>query len=145
MLVISMIKRGRAAGLIVLGDVLIKFGLAIISLWYLSLAGTVFLILSPFLLAIGIILILLGVNQHYRTFEHNFSKWLYLLPILLNLFGALIIYFVLKNRNPKAAESLAWLGVIIFLIGLITTMILAGIMYYSTPSPIMVENLISES
>lgn len=41
------------------------------------------------------------------------SAWWFLLPILFNVIGGVIAYFVIKDDDPKRAKSCLWLGIIL--------------------------------
>lgn len=45
------------------------------------------------------------------------STWWFLLPILFNVIGGVIAYFVIKEDDPKRAKSCLWLGIILTAIG----------------------------
>jgi hypothetical protein len=46
------------------------------------------------------------------------SAWWFLLPILFNVIGGVIAYFVIKEDDPKRAKSCLWLGIILTAIGI---------------------------
>lgn len=41
------------------------------------------------------------------------SNWWYLLPILLNVIGGVIAYFILRDDDPRKAKNCLLLGVIL--------------------------------
>ena len=43
------------------------------------------------------------------------SLW-FLLPILFNIIGGVIAYFVIKDDDPSKAKNCLWLGIILFVI-----------------------------
>jgi 4-hydroxybenzoate polyprenyltransferase len=45
------------------------------------------------------------------------SAWWFLLPILFNVIGGVIAYFVIKEDDPKRAKNCLWLGIILTAIG----------------------------
>jgi len=46
------------------------------------------------------------------------SAWWFLLPILFNVIGGVIAYFVIKDDDPRRAKSCLWLGIILTAIGI---------------------------
>lgn len=69
------------------------------------------------------------------------SLW-FLLPIVLNIIGGLIAYFVIKEDDPKKAKNCLYLGLILAAIPvlLIVVPILIGITllpHFPNPSPNM--------
>ncbi|MEM2785601.1 MAG: hypothetical protein QXW37_04770 [Candidatus Nitrosotenuis sp.] len=46
------------------------------------------------------------------------SAWWFLLPILFNVIGGIIAYFVIKDDDPKRAKNCLLLGIILTAIGL---------------------------
>ncbi len=46
------------------------------------------------------------------------SAWWFLLPILFNIFGGIIAYFIIRDDDPKRAKSCLWLGIILSVIGI---------------------------
>lgn len=45
------------------------------------------------------------------------SAWWFLLPILFNVIGGIIAYFVIKEDDPKRAKNCLLLGIILTAIG----------------------------
>ncbi|MFN3653955.1 MAG: hypothetical protein ACK4TO_01330 [Candidatus Nitrosotenuis sp.] len=45
------------------------------------------------------------------------SAWWFLLPILFNVIGGVIAYFVIKEDDPKRAKNCLLLGIILTVIG----------------------------
>jgi 4-hydroxybenzoate polyprenyltransferase len=45
------------------------------------------------------------------------SAWWFLLPILFNVIGGVIAYFVIKEDDPKRAKNCLLLGIILSAIG----------------------------
>ncbi|MGQ0606085.1 MAG: hypothetical protein ACT4OD_03900 [Candidatus Nitrosotenuis sp.] len=45
------------------------------------------------------------------------SAWWFLLPILFNVIGGVIAYFVIKEDDPKRAKNCLYLGIILTAIG----------------------------
>lgn len=41
------------------------------------------------------------------------SRWWYLLPILFDIIGGVIAYFILKDDDPKKAKNCLWLGIVL--------------------------------
>lgn len=46
------------------------------------------------------------------------SAWWFLLPILFNVIGGVIAYFVIKEDDPKRAKNCLYLGIILTAIGI---------------------------
>lgn len=46
------------------------------------------------------------------------SNWWFLLPILFNVIGGVIAYFVIKEDDPSKAKNCLWLGIILTAISL---------------------------
>jgi hypothetical protein len=46
------------------------------------------------------------------------SAWWFLLPILFNVIGGVIAYFVIKDDDPKRAKNCLLLGIILTAIGI---------------------------
>ncbi|HWP78881.1 MAG TPA: hypothetical protein VNL34_04440 [Candidatus Nitrosotenuis sp.] len=46
------------------------------------------------------------------------SAWWFLLPILFNVIGGIIAYFVIREDDPKRAKDCLLLGIILTAIGL---------------------------
>jgi len=46
------------------------------------------------------------------------SAWWFLLPILFNVIGGIIAYFVIKEDDPKRAKNCLYLGIILTAIGI---------------------------
>ena len=51
------------------------------------------------------------------------SAWWFLLPILFNVIGGVIAYFVIKDDDQKRAKNCLWLGIILTAIGLALVLI----------------------
>jgi len=50
------------------------------------------------------------------------SKWWFLLPIFFHIIGGVIVYFVIRDDDPKLAKNCLWLGIIISIIEIALTM-----------------------
>ena len=46
------------------------------------------------------------------------SAWWFLLPILFNVIGGVIAYFVIKEDDPNRAKNCLYLGIILTAIGI---------------------------
>jgi Na+/proline symporter len=46
------------------------------------------------------------------------SSWWFLLPILFNIIGGIIAYFIIKEDDPKKAKDCLLLGIILTVIGM---------------------------
>lgn len=46
------------------------------------------------------------------------SAWWFLLPILFNVIGGVIAYFVIKEDDPRRAKNCLYLGLILTAIGI---------------------------
>lgn len=46
------------------------------------------------------------------------SSFWFLLPILFNIIGGVIAYFVIKDDDPSKAKNCLWLGIILFAISI---------------------------
>jgi hypothetical protein len=46
------------------------------------------------------------------------SSWWFLLPILFNIIGGVIAYFIIKEDDPKKAKDCLLLGTILTVIGM---------------------------
>lgn len=46
------------------------------------------------------------------------SAWWFLLPILFNVIGGVIAYFVIKEDDPRRAKNCLYLGIILTAIGI---------------------------
>ena len=59
------------------------------------------------------------------------SRWWFLLPVLLNLPGALIAFFAIRHDDPDKAKSCLLLGIILFAVSVVqvaaSVAILAGL------------------
>ncbi len=61
------------------------------------------------------------------SYEKKRNNWWFLLPILLGLIGGIIAFFVLKNDDPKKAKNCLYLGIGLFLIGVIINLAIFGL------------------
>lgn len=61
------------------------------------------------------------------SYEKKRSNWWFLVPILLGLIGGIIAFFVLKRDDPKKAKNCLYLGVGLFLIGVIINLAIFGL------------------
>ena len=59
--------------------------------------------------------------------EKKRSNWWFLLPILLGLIGGIIAFFVLKNDDLKKAKNCLYLGIVLFLIGVVINLAIFGL------------------
>jgi uncharacterized membrane protein YeaQ/YmgE (transglycosylase-associated protein family) len=64
------------------------------------------------------------------NYEKKRSNWWFLLPILLGLIGGIIAFFVLKNDDPQKSKNCLYLGIGLFIIGVIINLAIFGL---STP------------
>lgn len=55
------------------------------------------------------------------------SRWWYLLPILFNVIGGVIAYFVLRDDDPRKAKNCLWLGIILTAINIVSMVIVFAI------------------
>ena len=61
------------------------------------------------------------------NFEKKRSNWWLLLPILLGLIGGIIAFFVLKRDDPKKAKNCLYIGIVLFVIGLVINVAIFGL------------------
>lgn len=61
------------------------------------------------------------------SYEKKRSNWWFLVPILLGLIGGIIAFFVLKRDDPRKAKNCLYLGVGLFLIGVIINLAIFGL------------------
>ena len=61
------------------------------------------------------------------NYEKKRSNWWFLLPILLGLIGGIIAFFVLKNDDLKKAKNCLYLGIVLFLIGIVINLAIFGL------------------
>lgn len=61
------------------------------------------------------------------SYEKKRSNWWFLLPIFLGLIGGIIAFFILKNDDPKKAKNCLYLGIGLFLIGVIINLAIFGL------------------
>ena len=61
------------------------------------------------------------------NFEKKRSNWWLLLPILLGLIGGIIAFFVLKRDDPKKAKNCLYIGIVLFVIGLVINLAIFGL------------------
>jgi cytochrome bd-type quinol oxidase subunit 1 len=55
------------------------------------------------------------------------SRWWFLLPILFEIVGGVIAYFVLKDDDKRLAKNCLWLGIILTVIGIVIGIIFGAI------------------
>ena len=60
------------------------------------------------------------------TFEKKRSNWWFLLPILLGLIGGVIAFFVLKRDNPRKAKNCLYIGIMLFVVGIVINLAFFG-------------------
>jgi uncharacterized membrane protein len=61
------------------------------------------------------------------SYEKKRSNWWFLVPILLGLIGGIIAFFVLKRDDPKKAKNCLYLGIGLFIIGVIINLAIFGL------------------
>jgi uncharacterized membrane protein len=61
------------------------------------------------------------------NYEKKRSNWWFLVPILLGLIGGIIAFFVLKSDDPKKAKNCLYLGIGLFIIGIIINLAIFGL------------------
>ena len=61
------------------------------------------------------------------NFEKKRSNWWFLLPILLGLIGGIIAFFVLKRDDPKKAKNCLYIGIVLFVIGIVINLAIFGL------------------
>lgn len=61
------------------------------------------------------------------NYEKKRSNWWFLVPILLGLIGGIIAFFVLKRDDPKKAKNCLYLGIGLFIIGIIINLAIFGL------------------
>jgi uncharacterized membrane protein (UPF0136 family) len=54
-----------------------------------------------------------------KSDEKSPSKAWYVLPILLAIIGGLIIYFVLRSKDPRMARNGLLLGILVFMVSIV--------------------------
>ena len=55
------------------------------------------------------------------------SRWWFLLPILFDIVGGVIAYFILKEDDKQLAKNCLWLGIILTSIGIVIGIIFGAI------------------
>jgi uncharacterized membrane protein len=61
------------------------------------------------------------------SYDKKRSNWWFLIPILLGLIGGIIAFFVLKHDDPKKAKNCLYLGIGLFIIGVIINLAIFGL------------------
>ncbi len=61
------------------------------------------------------------------NFEKKRSNWWFLLPILLGLIGGIIAFFVLKRDDPRKAKNCLYIGIVLFVIGIVINLAIFGL------------------
>ena len=61
------------------------------------------------------------------NFEKKRSNWWFLLPILLGLIGGIIAFFVLKRDDPIKAKNCLYIGLVLFVIGIVINLAIFGL------------------
>lgn len=61
------------------------------------------------------------------SYDKKRSNWWFLVPILLGLIGGIIAFFVLKHDDPKKAKNCLYLGIGLFIIGVIINLAIFGL------------------
>lgn len=51
--------------------------------------------------------------QDNETYRYR-SRWWFLLPILVNIFGGVIAYYALRYDDPRKASDCLWCGIALF-------------------------------
>lgn len=75
---------------------------------------------------VGLLVIVLGVNEHYRSLGKKFSKVLYLLPVGFSILGSIAAFILFrtwdhgkKEVDKGVAHNLIEIGVVVFLCSLV--------------------------
>ena len=55
--------------------------------------------------------------------ERRRSRLWFLMPVMFGLIGTAIAYFVLRDDDPKLAKNCLYLGLVLFGIGILTTVV----------------------
>ena len=55
--------------------------------------------------------------------EKRRSRLWFLMPVMFGLIGTAIAYFVLRDDDPKLAKNCLYLGLVLFGIGILTTVV----------------------
>ncbi len=55
------------------------------------------------------------------------SRWWYLLPIIFDIIGGVIAFFILKDDDPKKAKNCLWLGIVLIAVEIGLFVIFASI------------------
>ena len=106
--------------------IIIAFGawISILGLrMFLQSLGSNVNLISIVILFAGVASTVFGVQKHYQSLNKSFSKTYYMLPILLPLIGAIIVYFIFKNKDKEIGNSLGWIGFVEVLFIIIVTII----------------------
>ncbi len=61
------------------------------------------------------------------NFERKKSNLWFLLPILLGLIGGIIAFFVLRRDDPRKAKNCLYLGIVLFVIGIVINLAIFGV------------------
>ena len=67
-----------------------------------------------------------GTGRQPRYPPVSRSRWWYLLPILLDVVGGIIAYFVLRHDDPPKAKNCLLLGIVLFVIHVALWLALPG-------------------
>ncbi len=58
------------------------------------------------------------------SYEKHRSRLWFLMPIIFGLIGTAIAYFVLRDDDPKLAKNCLYLGLVLFAIGILMSVII---------------------
>jgi uncharacterized membrane protein YeaQ/YmgE (transglycosylase-associated protein family) len=61
------------------------------------------------------------------NFEKKRSNYWFLLPILVGLIGGIIAFFVLKRDDPRKAKNCLYIGIVLFVIGIVINIAIFGL------------------
>ena len=54
-----------------------------------------------------------ALSYQDETYRYR-SRWWFLLPILVNIFGGVIAYYALRHDDPHKASDCLWCGIALF-------------------------------